>query len=110
MESTILANAPLYASSSSQLQSLKDLTPPPVSASTALIAIQPELALLELEQDGQALEIAQLRERSAMLLQRWYEIGVLGWGECWQEWDERLARIEQRIRRAESRKTREEKV
>ena len=63
--------------------------------------------MMEEERERQDLEITELREKTAKLLQRWYEVGVLGWGECWEEWETRIARVEQRVRREESRREKE---
>ena len=110
MKATVLAHAPLYAATNSQLQSLKDLPLPPASASAALIGLHPRLTLLEERRERQAAEVSELRDRSAKLLQRWYEIGVLGRGECWQEWDERVGRVEQKVRREETRRERDQRL
>ena len=39
--------------------------------------------------------------RSARALQRWYEVGVVGSGECWAEWEGRLGDVEREVRRVE---------
>ena len=62
---------------------------------------------MDLLQDSQSKEIADLRLRTASVLQRWYEVGVLGRGECWTEWDERMMEVEKKIRREEGSRTRE---
>ena len=43
----------------------------------------------------------QLRTRTASAIQRWYELGVLGEGECWIEWESRAVNVEKLVRRAE---------
>lgn len=53
-------------------------------------------------QDTQGSEMADLRLRTAALLQRWYEIDVLGGGECWTEWEDRVIAIEKAMRRTEA--------
>ena len=45
--------------------------------------------------------MAALRARSAKAVQRWYELGVLGQGECWAEWEGRMEECEKKVRRAE---------
>lgn len=47
--------------------------------------------------------MAELRTRSARVIQRWYEVGVLGESECWSEWEGRVVEVEKRVRRAEGR-------
>ena len=43
--------------------------------------------------------MAALRARSAKAVQRWYELGVLGQGECWAEWEGRMEECEKKVRR-----------
>lgn len=106
----VLAHAPLFASSTSQLQSLKDLPLPPATASAALISLQPRLTAFREAQCRQDTEIDQLRARTARVLQRWYEVSVLDVGDCWQEWDGRIRRAEQTIRRQELRRSSKDEV
>lgn len=47
--------------------------------------------------------MAELRIRSARVIQRWYEVGVLGESECWSEWEGRVVQVEKRVRRGEGR-------
>ena len=60
------------------------------------------LAEVEIIQNSQAQQIAHLRQKTASLIQRWYEIGVLGGGECWVKWEDRITEIEKRVRRKET--------
>ena len=53
------------------------------------------------------MELADLRHRTASVLQRWYENGVLGQGECWTEWEGRLIEAEKTLRRQEALQARE---
>ena len=55
----------------------------------------------EKEEQEQAKEIAQLRARSAHILQRWYEVSVLAGNECWVEWEGRCEEVERMVRRKE---------
>lgn len=66
-----------------------------------MIALEPRLAKVELEQRLQAMELAKLRSRTAAVIERWYELGVLGGGECWTEWEGRVERMEKKIRQKE---------
>jgi hypothetical protein len=52
-------------------------------------------------QRTQAHEVADLRIRSARLLERWLEVGVVGQGEVWAEWEERVRAVERGVRRME---------
>lgn len=104
----ITASATEYHQTASRLTALKDLPLPPIDSSSALVALLPRLEKVELEQEEQELEIADLRERSARVVQLWYEAGVLGEGECWGEWEARVSEVEKVVRRRELMKRREE--
>jgi hypothetical protein len=52
-------------------------------------------------QEEQAREISELRVRTARVLQRWYEVGLVGSGECWAEWEGRLEDVEREVKREE---------
>lgn len=54
--------------------------------------------------------MAELRARSARAIQRWYEVGVLGEGECWTEWEGRVVQVEKGVRREEGRVAKEVEV
>ena len=99
--------APTYQTTASRLNAIKDLPIPPAEASVSLISLVPRLSKLELLQDEQAREVADLRTRSARTIQRWYELGVLGESECWTEWEGRLVQVEKRVRREEGRMAKE---
>lgn len=58
-------------------------------------------------QDEHAKSVAELRVRSARALQRWYEVGLVGVGECWAEWEGRLEEVEREVRRGEVARERE---
>lgn len=72
-----------------------------------MIALHPRLAKVELLQKSQSDEMADLRYRTAAVLQRWYEVGVLGQGECWSEWEGRVMEVEKATRREEAARSRE---
>lgn len=59
------------------------------------------MAKLEVLQESQAKEMAELRSRSASIIQRWYELGVLGGGQSWTEWEGRVANVEKVVRQEE---------
>ncbi|KAI2077029.1 hypothetical protein LOZ37_002957 [Ophidiomyces ophidiicola] len=66
-----------------------------------LIELRPRINRLLKEQEVQADEVAELRVRSALLMQRWIEVGIVGGGELWGEWEERVTRAERAVRRLE---------
>ena len=88
--------------------SIKDLPVPVAETSAYLISLQPRLAHIQALQNSQAKEIADLRLRTASVLQRWYEIAVLIGGECWTEWEDRLAGVEKVVRREEAAKSQDD--
>ncbi|CAL8577258.1 hypothetical protein XPA_003095 [Xanthoria parietina] len=102
----IAAHGPLYHQTASQLTSIHDLAIPSSSLSTSLISLQPRIAKLNSLQEAQAKEVAVLRARSAKVVQRWYELGILGQGECWAEWEGRMEECEKKVRRTEGERKR----
>ena len=101
LASIVLSFASSFPETASRLTSLNDLPIPDAKASASLIELQPQLDHLAAIQEQQAQEISDLRLRSARVLQRWYEIGVVGNGECWAEWESRLEDIDREVRREE---------
>jgi hypothetical protein len=61
-------------------------------------------------QEAQTRELVELSKRSAEVLERWYRISVLGGGECWAEWEERVAKVERDARRQEAMREKEDNV
>ncbi|KAL8716430.1 MAG: hypothetical protein Q9220_000337 [cf. Caloplaca sp. 1 TL-2023] len=102
----VTAHAPLYPLTASRLISIHDTPIPSTSLSTSLMALQPRLAELESLQETQIRTMAALRARSANAIQRWYELGVLGQGDCWADWEGRMEECEKRVRRVEGEKQR----
>ena len=105
--SIVKSCATMFPTTASRLTSIQDLPLPSAESSTSLVILHPKLAKVELLQESQSKEIAILRLRTASILQRWYEVGILASGECWTEWDERLMEVEKTLRRAESSRARE---
>lgn len=99
--SIIFSYATAFPETASRLTSLKDLPIPPASDSAALASLQPRLDKLAAEQAEQTREIAELRTRTALLMQRWLEVGVVGGSEVWSEWEERIEAAERKIRQWE---------
>lgn len=97
--STILSAAPSFHATSTQLTSIMDSPIPNPTVSTDLIALVPRISRAEVVQQAQAQEIADLRKRSAALLERWYLLGVEGVNECFAEWDERTLDVDKILSR-----------
>ncbi|KAK2624100.1 hypothetical protein QTJ16_006734 [Diplocarpon rosae] len=97
--SIVMASASSYPSTSSRLTSIMDVSVPPAELSTQLIDLQPRIAKAEALQAAQNADIAELRERSAAVVQRWYTTDVLRAGEAWAEVEGRVEKVEQRLRR-----------
>lgn len=74
---------------------------PDPTLSAGLIELMPRMEKLSGVQDGQAREIAELRVRTAKVLQRVYEVCLLGGGEVWGEWEGRIENVERGVRRGE---------
>ena len=85
----------------SRLHLLKDLSVPPPELTASLLCVKPRLARAEAVQDCFAEDVAALRLRSVLLLQRWIKIGIQSAGHCWADWEERLLEVEKMVRRAE---------
>lgn len=56
---------------------------------------------VEATQMAQAAEIAELRGRSEVLVRKWYESGVVGYGDFVAGVEGRVERMERQVRRAE---------
>ena len=97
----ILSSASSCQLTVSRLISILDVPVPEAEASTNLIDLQPRIAHLELLQAEHEKELAELKGRSAAILQRWYAIDILGVGDCWAEVEGRVTAVEQTIRRAD---------
>ncbi len=81
---------------------------PDPAAAAKLIELRPRIQQAHRRQIAQAKEFAELRARSAQAVENWYEGGVLGMGEQWAEWEERLRDAEILVRRREAAKWRED--
>jgi hypothetical protein len=97
--STVLTAAPFIHATSSQLTSIRDTPIPDPNVSADLIALVPRINRAEMVQQTQAREIAELRRRSAALLERWYLLGIEGVNECFAEWDERTLEVDKLLSR-----------
>lgn len=108
----VLATAPAFQETISQLRSLSDLdlADDHASSSVSLVHLQPRLARAAQLQDLQERDILQLRKRSAAVLKSWYEVGILGQGECLVDWEERLRDVEKKVRQRERARERDDIV
>ena len=107
--SVVHASAPSFHETASRLTTLKDLPIPPTSASTQLISLGSRIGRLQQAQQRHEREVRELRARSARAIERWYELDVLGTGECWAEWESRLEQVEKQVRRQERAKQTDER-
>ncbi|KAK0931062.1 hypothetical protein LTR29_016438 [Friedmanniomyces endolithicus] len=104
----ILAHSQLYASVSANLTQLQDTRVPDPASAAKLVELAPRIEKARAKQEKQAREVAELRARSARVVERWLEVGMLGMSERWAEWEERLREVEIVVRRREGAKRREE--
>jgi hypothetical protein len=73
---------------------------PPADLSAQLIELVPRIAQLEAVQAVQDAEIAELRARSAAVIQQWYTNDILRVGDAWADLEGRVEQGEQKVRRA----------
>ncbi|KAJ9645842.1 hypothetical protein H2199_002885 [Coniosporium tulheliwenetii] len=100
----VLAEAPLYPATASQLTSLDDIPIPPTESFASLIALHPRIAAVATRQNQQARQIAYLSKKSAQLVLKWHKIFIIGQGRCWVEWDNRLRKAARDVGRVEVRR------
>lgn len=98
--SIVLASASSYPTTASRLTSILDVPIPPAELSAQLIDLVPRIAKVEALQASQAADIAELRERSAAAIQRWYTMDILRMGDNWADLEGRVEGVEQKVRRA----------
>lgn len=104
----VMAMADIYPTSLSGLTAISDTPVPPTEASVTLVNLYPRIDRLRAVQEEQIQEIDRLRYRSATAVKRWYQNVVLGSGECWADWDERVDEVERRVKRMERARRTEE--
>lgn len=95
------SQAALFPRALSDLEAIHEIPVPSSERSLHVVALAPRTASLERVLERQADEIADLRERSAAALWRWYRINILAGGECSAEWEQRLAIAERTLTRLE---------
>lgn len=105
--SVVLAHASSFPETASRLSSLKDLTVPPAVSSQKLIELQPRLTKVTEVQAHQLKQVAEFRERSARIVERWISDGMVGSAEAWAEMELRVRDVANGVRRVERRKREE---
>lgn len=104
----VLANSTLYTTTSAHLQTLQTLKIPPAEQSASLLDAGTRVEELRQRQAMVNADIEELKGRSARLLEWWVKNGVVGMGELWEDWEQRVKDCERAVRR-EERKQREER-
>lgn len=94
-----MASASSYPSTASRLTSILDAPIPPAETSTQLIDLQPRVANVGALQAVHDSEIAELRRRSAAVIQKWYNMDILQAGDNWAGLVGRVEQVEQHTRR-----------
>lgn len=95
----MLSSASSYAATSSQLTSVRDEPVPDPALSAQLAALAPRIAKVEAVQAAQGQDVAELRRRSAVVVERWYKEGVLGAGDRWAMVEGKVEGVEMGVRR-----------
>ncbi|TKA25319.1 hypothetical protein B0A50_06223 [Salinomyces thailandicus] len=106
----VLAHQTLYSTLSTQLSQLQTTALVDSAPFTKLLELNPRIAKVLAKQDEQAQAVAELRARSAKVVEKWYVSEVQGMGEAWAGWEERVREGEILVRRKEAVKRREEGV
>jgi hypothetical protein len=104
----VLAHAQPLTSLSANLGHLQDTQLPNSTLLVKLVELQPRIENAWVKQEEQAREVAELRARSARVVEKWLEEGALGMSERWAEWEERVRAVEIKLRRREAVRRREE--
>lgn len=106
--SVVLSNATLYPETASRLSSLQSLPVPLVESSSKLTELAGQIDQYCEEQKRLEGEIQELRQRSARCLEWWVNVGVVGMGDMWEEWESRMIELERQVGRFERRRKEEE--
>jgi hypothetical protein len=81
------------------LAAINDTPIPSPGLSAGLVELLPRIQRAEVLQAAQERKIAELRARSAKVLEAWFLCGVQGVNECFAEWDERTFECEKVVTR-----------
>ncbi|KXL43446.1 MAG: hypothetical protein FE78DRAFT_152297 [Acidomyces sp. 'richmondensis'] len=112
----ILTHADVYTTSAAALahlpqsQQQQEQQIPDPAGLASLLALAPRIQAAGERETRLRREAAELRARSAKLVEDWVEEGILGMGERWAAWEERLRGVEVGVRRAEAGRRRKEEL
>ena len=104
----MLSHATLFPETASRLSSLESLQIPRAEQSTKLSDLALEIGKVRQGQEELEQEVEALRQRSARILEWWVKVGVVGIGDLWEEWEDRLKDVERQVARSERRRKEEE--
>ena len=104
----VLSHATLYSETASRLSSLQTLQIPSAEQSARLNDLVPSISETRQKQDELDKDVQDLRQRSARCLEWWVRVGVVGMGDLWEEWENRMLDIERRVAQFERRKEAQE--
>ena len=100
----VLSHATLYPETASRLSSLQNLQIPSAEQSARLYDLSSSISESRQQQDKLDKDVQDLRQRSARCLEWWVRVGVVGMGDLWEEWEDRMLDIERRVAQFERRK------
>lgn len=100
----VLSHATLYPETASRLSSLQNLQIPSAEQSARLNDLSSSISESRQQQDKLDKDVQDLRQRSARCLEWWVRVGVVGMGDLWEEWEDRMLDIERRVAQFERRK------
>ena len=106
--SVVLSHATLYPETASRLSSLQTLQIPSAEQSAKLNDLSSSISESRQQQDELDKDVQDLRQRSARCLEWWVRVGVVGMGDLWEEWENRMLDIQRRVAQFERRKRAQE--
>ncbi|KAK5109133.1 hypothetical protein LTR62_007495 [Meristemomyces frigidus] len=106
----VLSHTKLITTNSTNLSNLASTPISDPAPLTKLISLRQRIEAVSQKQDEHARGVAELRTRSARIVEHWVEQGCLGMGDKWAEWEERLRGMEIAVRRREGARRREEGI
>lgn len=104
----VVASASVISTTSSQLDAIRESPMPPAVPLASLASLQSRLSHANATQEQQLEAIEWLRHRTSLVLEQWYAESILRDGDQWVDWEQRLARTEQAVRRREATTAREQ--
>ena len=79
-----------------------------METSSKLAGLSGDIDKCQHEQDNLDVTVQDLRQRSARCLEWWIKIGVVGMGDLWEEWEDRMVELERQVTRHERKRQDEE--